>query len=526
MAGSRLAKLERETFARRQETLVGFRDDPFMGYDSLDESFSDSKCTTQAEALARLMHRENLFLSGPAGSGKTHVIQRFIDWLDAEYEGRFMVAITASTGMAASLINGRTIHAWSGLGIFDGNYNPRKGDQKVSLFRVWDQVKYTDVLIIDEISMLPAYYLDNLDKVCKHIRRSSEPFGGIQVVMLGDFLQLPPVAPRQPKPDVSHDFAIFSDAWKNGNIKYAYLDKVRRAKDKRLIHLLRCIERGTMDAAAHQILQECMDRGMDPNKTYTTLFTTNSNVDRYNEEKLEDNPNPKKTYQVVTMTGDSRAVEKLMKERRVLESLSLKVDATVIVTNNTYTPDGELLAANGSVGKVASMSAYEVTVRLNNGSLVSLERADYASTKKETFTKDDGTVVELDSITAAISQFPLKLGYAITVHKSQGQTFDAVQMDLSNCFTPGLGYVAFSRAQSMDDIVLLGYGERALQVNPRSQQIAQHVKQQAYRRRLELDGNPDERDSVMDILDNRLVQMMEWDEDTAGAVRKAREKRD
>ena len=516
---ARMSAVERAQ-KKRRETLDAFEVDPFIGYETPTDAVNDCMCSSQVEVLARLLQRENLFISGPAGSGKTHIVQQFIKLLDAKFEGRFSVAVTASTGLAAALIDGRTVHSWSGLGILDKEFTTK---DRIS-YAVRTRVKYTDVLIIDEISMLPAYYLDNIDRVCKTIRKNDEPFGGIQVVLLGDFLQLPPVAPRNGTNAANYQPAICSDAWKNGNIQYAYMDKVRRTADKRLLHLLRTIERGEMDEQSYHILEDCRTNTPDTNKTYTTLFTTNKNVNKYNEEQLASNQNPLKVFYAQKIFGNTDAVDKLIKTRNIPEVLELKIDSTVIVTANYYdTAMEQIVAANGSVGKITSISDNSVQVQLNNGNIVGITRLVYEAYRKKTITTSpENKIVEVDELEAQINQFPLKLGYAITVHKSQGQTFDAIKVDLSNCFTPGLGYVALSRARSVDDILLEGYDEKALQVSSRSQRISRYVKRRAYAARLKFAENPEDNSQ---ILTNPLLAVCYWDEEEAGNVRRERDKK-
>jgi ATP-dependent exoDNAse (exonuclease V) alpha subunit len=167
---NRVAEAEKRAFERRRNVLQKIQQDPYIGYDSIEDALKDYKCTTQAEVLARLFSRDNVFISGPAGSGKTTIVNRFIETIDAEYNGKFEVAVTASTGIAASLIGGQTIHSWAGMGIDTAPFDSKKIPPQM-----WSRknaLKYVDVLIIDEISMLPAYLFDKLDAILKHFRRN------------------------------------------------------------------------------------------------------------------------------------------------------------------------------------------------------------------------------------------------------------------------------------------------------------------------------------------------------------------
>lgn len=502
---------------KRIETIKTVYADPYIGYSSLQEATDDCLASSQAEVMSRLLSRENLFISGPAGSGKTTIIKRFIDLIDASYNGNFNIAVTASTGLAASLIEGRTIHSWSGLGIFEGVYKPNskdKNDFKVNFFKT-QHLRYVDVLIIDEISMLHAYYLDNLDTLLKYVRRNNKPFGGVQVVFLGDFMQLPPVSPRNPKDDVNYGYAITSKAWKEANITYCYMDKIHRASDPDLKHLLRTIESSKVDSKSMQIISKCQNNKRDKNKSYTTLFTTNKNVDAYNDEQLAKNPNPATAYHAST-TGKPKDVERLMKSRNIRQVTELKVGTTVIVTSNITDDFSELIAANGSVGKVTSLTRSFAKVLLNNGKTALITPMSYSESKKLTVPLPDGTTMEMDEVTATVTQIPLKLGYAITVHKSQGQTFDGVEVDLSNCFTPGLGYVALSRVTSSDNLMITNFNQESLEVGTRSKKISTYVKRRALETRKSLIANISAYES---LLTDEIALNLYWDVNTAGAIR-------
>ncbi|MDP3697026.1 MAG: AAA family ATPase, partial [Candidatus Taylorbacteria bacterium] len=203
---------------------------------------------TQEIALSILKTGKNVFLTGEPGSGKTHTINRYVAYLK---EHGIDPAITASTGIAATHIGGMTIHSWSGIGI-KKELSPADFGRVVSLRRASARVKKAGVLIIDEISMLDAKTINLIDTVCRAIKRSQEPFGGIQVVLVGDFFQLPPVRREDEEP---YKFAFESEAWMSANLSVCYLTEQYRQSDPKFLGVLSAIRSG-------QVLQEhrqCLD---------------------------------------------------------------------------------------------------------------------------------------------------------------------------------------------------------------------------------------------------------------------------
>lgn len=520
MSVNRVAEAEKRAFEKRRNTLQEIQKDPYIGYETIDDALNEYKCTTQAEVLARLFSRENVFISGPAGSGKTTIVNRFIETIDAEYNGKFNVAVTASTGIAASLIGGQTIHSWAGMGIDTSPFDPKK--IPAPMWSRKSALKYADVLIIDEISMLPAYLFDKLDAILKHFRRNKKPFGGVQLVILGDFLQLPPVSGRDDS-DLNTDYAIKSDAWAAADIRYCYMDKTHRATDPKLKYLLHKISTGAVDEKTEQLAESRVGgyETKDPKKTYTTLFTTNKNVDDYNKSELDKNPN-----RLVIVrgqeSGTAKNVEKIYKSNNILKEIELKVGATVMLTSNTRNEQNGILYANGSIGVIETFLGETPRVRFNDGTVVSIERKMYELTEKKKGPKVKPGAEDYfyDAPLASVRQFPLRLGYAITVHKSQGQTFDGVVVDLSKCFTPGLGYVALSRVRTLDDLVILDINEKAFEIDQRSKKITRYVKGRALTSRGEFIEKQDDYEM---LLSTSMARAIYWDVSDSGQERMSRE---
>lgn len=505
---------------KRWERLEAFNKDPYLGFQNLDSAMLEAKLTSQPEVLARLLNRENLFISGLAGAGKTTVINRFIELIDAEYSGAFNIAVTATTGIAATLIGGSTIHSWSGLGFATEPFD--KDNINDFMKNKIRHIRKTDVLIIDEISMMPAYLFVKLDEWLKYANQTREPFGGIQVVFIGDFLQLSPVVASDS--DLDDRFAIETLNWKEADVNYCFMDKSYRANDERLKKILLEIAGNRVSQETRELIRSRIgDAKRDKNKVYATLFTTNRNVDKYNLEKFNENPNERHVFYALT-EGDSQYFDKIIKQNKLQEVLEFKVDDIIIVTKNIKDMEGNVVAANGSVGKIISFndSNTRVEIKLNNGETKHIYYESYVHTIEREM-KIHNKIIKFTEEVATVSQLPLKLGYAITVHKSQGQTFDGVVADLSQCFLPGLGYVALSRVRSLDDLVITRINERAYKISEKSQKITLFVKKKAYLERKKFIA---EKEMYDELLTNSFVRSVMWNVDETAeliwAAKKAR----
>ena len=498
----------------RNDFSEAYEKDPYMGYEKVQDAIDAYKFSSQVEVMARLLNRENVFISGLAGSGKTTLIQRFVDLIDAEYYGAFEIAVTATTGIAASIMNGRTLHSWMGLtpddtGEFDPKQIPHFTSKKSSYF------KYTDTLIIDEVSMMPAWQFTKLNAMLKHFRENDEPFGGIQLVLIGDFLQLPPVANRD-NSQLDNRFIIETDDWAEANIKCCFMDKVHRATDSKLKNVLAAIVSGKMN---DKIKDSLMARHIDnvgelPDKATTTLFTVNRDVDRFNSDELAKNTN-KPHFLVAEDYGQKKFIEQIYKESRIPRVLQLKVGATVMLTSNYKTLYGDFFA-NGSLGVVESITNAYVRVKFNNGKTLNVEKVGIRKTEKVVKNIPNSKPIVYEIVIAEVSQFPLKLGYAITTHKSQGQTFSGVVVDLSKCFTPGLGYVALSRVRSLEDLVILAINDKAFAIDPKSDAASRRTRREAKQNREDFIKDLDYYEFlVSSSLGRRLV----WDDTLGGAVK-------
>jgi hypothetical protein len=402
----------------------------------------------QATALAILKIGANVFLTGEPGAGKTYVINQYIRYLE---EHGVAPAVTASTGIAATHIHGMTIHSWAGIGIKKrmNEYELEALLEKKSLVT---RIREMHILILDEISMLDAEIITLLDSVLCTIRGISEPFGGMQVVFVGDFFQLPPISKK-----ASTSFAYESEAWKRARPVVCYISEQHRQDDPLFLEVLSSLRKGTVTEEVHAHLEKRVQKTQTINfkeSEITRLYTHNEDVDTINQSRLEELPDDSLSYEVKTF-GKQHLIESLLRGCLSPEKLVLKKGALVMFTKNNF----ELGFVNGTLGRVIRFEekTYAPIVETNAGKRILVSEMEWAI-------EDQGKVL------AKIAQLPLRLAWAITVHKSQGMSLDSAVINLTKAFEYGQGYVALSRVRTLKGLYLEGYNPRALQVHPIVQQ--------------------------------------------------------
>lgn len=401
----------------------------------------------QGLALEIMLSGESVLLTGPAGAGKTFVLNQFIKL--AKAEGKH-VSVTATTGLAATHLGGTTIHSWSGMGVSD-ELPPRFADHVAKGRR--EIIEKTDVLIIDEISMLHDFRLDMVDEACRLVRKKPDvPFGGIQLIMSGDFFQLPPINRGDSR---AGGFVVHSKAWEELDPTICYLEEQHRQDDEDLLDILNALRAGDIRRHHAEKLLARVDAEPPVDAVLTELHTVNIDVDRLNEAKLDELPGDELFYTQST-TGGENYVENLQRSVLAPATLRLKKGALVMAVKNA----SDRRYANGSIGTVIDFeptTEYPL-VQFRNGRIVSMI--------PDTWELRDG-----DKKRAGITQIPLRLAWAITVHKSQGMTLDAARIDLRKAFVEGMGYVALSRVKNLHNLYLHGINRTALQVSEDAQNI-------------------------------------------------------
>ncbi len=408
----------------------------------------------QLTALAILDAGHSVFLTGPAGSGKTYVLNAFVR--QARADGK-SVAITASTGLAATHLGGSTIHSWAGIGIADELHKRHAADMSKGR---QDQIKKADILIIDEVSMLHDYRLDMVDQVCRAVRKNESPFGGLQVVLAGDFYQLPPVN----RPDGKQGgFITESNAWEELDPVVCYLEEQFRQDDDQLLDILTALRDNDLRRKHAEALLERKVVRTPFDEPVTELYTKNINVDSVNQAKLDAMSGEVHEYEMTT-TGRANAVESLKKSCLAPERLQLKKGAFVMFVKNST----EKKYVNGTLGEVVDFDKdtdYPI-IKTRSGRRVEVT--------PDTWEMRDG-----EKKVASLVQLPLRLAWAITVHKSQGMTLDAAHMDLSDAFVPGMGYVALSRVRSLSTLTLGGLNRMALTMHEEAHLIDEALRKKS-----------------------------------------------
>ncbi|MBU6431645.1 AAA family ATPase, partial [Patescibacteria group bacterium] len=410
----------------------------------------------QKDALNIMKAGKNVYLTGAAGSGKTFTLNEYISYLKNR---GVSVGVTASTGIAATHIGGMTIHSWSGIGIRD-YFNDFDIENLVQKEHLHKRFERTRVLVIDEVSMLSARLFDFVERICRAMKRNEEPFGGMQIVLSGDFFQLPPIA----REGGSAEFINSSDAWKKMDVRVCYLDEQFRHSDSLLERILNEMRGSRVSQETQSLLKEMLKKEREGKEGIapTRLYSHNADVDAENQRELDKLPGNGKIYEM-TARGKTSIVESLKKSILAPEKLVLKKNALVMFVKNAF--DNGFV--NGTLGTVEDFDDAEMpVVRTLSGRKIFVGLAEW-------MVEEDG------KIRAKVEQLPLRLAWAITVHKSQGMSLDATEIDLSKAFVPGQGYVALSRLRQLDGLSLRGLNDMALKMHPQALKIDAHLQSES-----------------------------------------------
>ena len=411
----------------------------------------------QYNAFKSMKNGSNVFLTGPAGCGKSYLLKYFIQWYKNEKEDNTSrIFITSTTGLSALLIDGMTINRFSGIGT--GEKDIDIYIQKIIKMKsLRDRWKNTGVLIIDEISMMNPDIFDKLEIIAKKIRSNDMPFGGIQLIVSGDFLQLPPVK--------CNSFCFDAFSWDFVIDKTFYFDKIIRQDDVVLQNILNDVRIGVINENVINCLNKCLNKDLNlPNGILPTLLFSKKNmvIDHNNKElnKLIDKGEMYYTYQCSYDFGKVREEYKtffkelLDSQYQVDDIITYCIDSQVMLTVNM--PESNL--ANGSIGKIIDFvglgSLPYPVVQFLNGVIIVIKHHEYI-------------IDENDSVVKKL-QIPLILSWAITIHKAQGMSLDYVKTDIGNSiFEYGQAYVVLSRIKNIEGLSLININYGSIKAHPK-----------------------------------------------------------
>lgn len=395
----------------------------------------------QTDALDLLNSGENVFLSGGAGSGKSYVVRRFQD-----VASKKSFPVLASTGAAAVLIGGRTFHSYFGLGIMEGGVT-QTVERALKQKNLKRRLSEAEGIIIDEVSMIPASALEAAEEIARLSRESSLPWGGLRVIAVGDFFQLPPVV-NQFGQSAARPWCFKSPTWEKTGFMSKILCHNHRVSDDTFLDVLSEVRQGRVSSKVRSYLNgQMLENQFDDDAI--RLFPRRNQASEFNVHQLSKIDREPVNIDTIFI-GEDRFIETFKKNCPIPERLTLKTGCRVMFLQN----DPQKRWVNGTVGEVVSVSQTEVQVKKLRGREVKVDKTMFS------YLNADGEIV------ASAINFPLTLAYATTIHKAQGATLDQLWTDLRGLWEPGHAYVAISRLREGTGLRLLSWSDRSFIVDP------------------------------------------------------------
>ncbi len=393
----------------------------------------------QSHAWRLLQGKENIFLTGAAGTGKSFLVKKFL-----QNKGFARFPVTASTGVAAILVNGCTFHSFFGLGIMQEGTEATILRARKNRY-VTRRIAQAEGIIIDEVSMLSGEVLRAAEAIARYAKDNNKPWGGLRIIIVGDFAQLPPISEYDAK-----DWAFLNEIWKLSNLRCAFLNTIVRTNEPRFIKVLNDVRQGIVSEDVQVFLKE---RTTEATEDFdgTRLFPRRVDVDTLNLRKLLALPGSEVRFETI-YSGKEQFIAKLKKEAPIPELLLLKCGALVMLRKNDTS--GLMRWVNGSLGHILNISQDYLHIELLTGEKIEIDPANF------TQLDPDGHAV------ATARNFPVTLAWASTIHKSQGATIDRVMVDLSGLWDPGQAYVALSRVKSVDGLFIERWDPASILAEP------------------------------------------------------------
>ena len=409
---------------------------------------------TQRNAFSKFRSGKSMLILGSAGTGKTRLVKEFYKYVKRNNETKTMY-ITSTTGISAYNIGGITINSFMGIGTGDASIDVLLKRLRYKI-GIKDRIRRTDILVIDEISMMSASIFEKINVIFQTLRKSRLPFGGIQLILTGDFLQLETIFSN---PNADNRFIIESELFKKMFSKSTVVlkENFRQRSDNKYIDILMRIRRAEQtDADVSSLLERLLKRGQQKGEV-VHLVSSNWKAQQINTERLASINSPESYYETVCIkTGDKDTCELLQKElqnqfsQRGIETVALRKGCRVLLIKNLDVENG---LVNGSIGTVEDLFTDGVKVKFDNGVTQIINRVEWE--------------IELDNARVVLQQIPLMLSYSITIHKSQSLSLDNAVLDLADCFCNHMVYVALSRVRSLSGLYLKSFNPKKITVNPK-----------------------------------------------------------
>lgn len=412
----------------------------------LDNSLSEE----QKICVNHACENKSIFITSSAGCGKTYCLKEIIRVMKLKYS-KEAIGVTSLSGCSSKLINGTTVHSYLKIGLARKSADGLFNDLKTKYLAKYTILKIKlKILIIDEISMMDKVLFEKISEYLQLIKESDLPFGGIQVILCGDFCQLAPVS--------KSGYCFESNIWKDLNLLCINLTiQFRQNEDPEFKKILTKLRFGQIDDEIYEKLLKCKSSSMEINGIKPTrLFSINKYVDLINQNELkkmiEKNGGKSIKFTIIVKSDRNILIKNIIKSGQILENIELTLGAQVMVTYNIDIYNG---LVNGTLGIIINMDQKnKVFIKTITNEIFEINYIDYVH-------------IDDDSSSILFSYMPLKLAFSYSIHKAQGQTIDYLSIDFKNVFTFGQSYTALSRAKSMDRLVLTNLTKKSFKCHPK-----------------------------------------------------------
>lgn len=449
----------------------------------------------QTQVLDAISSGKSVFITGSAGTGKTFLLQHIIKRLKKLHQ-RSRVFVTASTGLAACAIKGRTLHSFAGIGL---GMDDRQTllHKVISNRRAYMRWTRASALVIDEVSMVDAKIFDTLKFIAREVRGGegrdfeNKGWSGIQLVVCGDFFQLPPIVSGEN----GKEFAFEADCWDSSFDVQVELTRVFRQSEANLVKLLQNVRRGKVDCEDMDLLKKCCTKA-EPDSSAVQLYPRNQDVNRVNKKKMEDLKKLTYIYHAHDCGEDPWLSQ--LNQGIAPDELPLCEGARVMLCKNLSTSSK---LVNGAIGTVTEFWYDNVVVsdlwKSKDRPVVPMVKFD--SGLEVVIYPETWDIVEGDKVVATRKQLPLILAWALSIHKCQGMTLDSLHANLSRAFGFGMVYVALSRVRTLDGLHLSGFKPSKIKAHPKVLEFY-HKFSQKQDKRGEDDGVSEDRGGSADVI--------------------------